>query len=57
MKELQEIENARQTLRKFEELMRRLVAVPRAELQKEIAVYERKKKQLRAGGRILREEN
>lgn len=52
MKEVQEIENARETFRKFEELMRRLVAVPRAELQKEIAEYERKKKQRRAGGRI-----
>jgi hypothetical protein len=57
MKEVQEIENARQTFRKFEELMRRLVAVPRAELQKEIAEYERKKKQRKAGGRIRREDN
>jgi hypothetical protein len=52
MKGMQEIEDARQTFRRFEELMRRLVAVPRAELQKEIAEYERKKKQRRAGGRL-----
>ena len=54
MKAIQEIEDARQTFRKFEELMRRLVAVPRAELTKEIAEYERKKKQRRSGGRVRR---
>ena len=34
MKGIQEIEDARQTFRKFEELMRQLIAVPRAELRK-----------------------
>ncbi len=53
MKGIQEIEDARQTFRKFEELTRRLIAVPRAELEKELAAYERKKKQRRATtGRI-----
>ena len=54
MKAMQEIEDARQTFRKFEELMRRLVAVPRADLDKELAEYERRKKQRRAGARLRR---
>jgi len=53
MKAVQDIEDARRVFREFEELMRRLIAVPRAELEKEIAEYERKKKQRRAGGRAV----
>jgi hypothetical protein len=47
MKAVQEIEDAREIFRKFEELTRCLIAVPRAELDKELAQYEREKKQRR----------
>jgi hypothetical protein len=38
-------QDARQTFRNFEELTRRLIAVPRVELEKELAEYEREKRQ------------
>jgi hypothetical protein len=54
MKGIQEIEDARLTFRRFEELTRLLIAVPRAELEKELAEYERKKKQRRATAARIR---
>jgi hypothetical protein len=45
MKGIKKLEDARRTFRRFEELTRRLIAVPRVELEKELAEYERKKRQ------------
>jgi len=45
MSGMKKLEDARRTWREFEELTRRLIVVPRAELEKELAEYERKKRQ------------
>ncbi len=42
---MKKLQDARQAFRNLEELTRRLIAVPRVELEKELAEYKRKKRQ------------
>jgi hypothetical protein len=45
MKAVEKKDEALRNFRKFEEFTRRLIAVPRAELERELVQYERRKKQ------------